>query len=482
MSEDSKRCPYCDEEIHFNAIKYKHCGSSLMERPAVTALHEISVLDALGARYEVLHEIGRGGMGVVYKAIQRNLDRVVALKVLPQTVTPDAEVLKRFQSEARKAALLNHPHIVAIYDSDVKHGVPYLAMEFIDGRDLRTIIVREGPLPFAKVIVWIKPVVEALAFAHHKGLVHRDIKSANILVSNEGRPVLTDFGIAKIIEDSQVARADETSQLTQIVMAAGTLQFMSPELLAGKPAHAVSDIYALGVVMYHCLTGELPFRSDLEQLMQLDAAENTAPDRAKIFERWGDFWMKMRNYDEAAEKYRNGLAALPNDVNLVEKSKNAERQKDLWLDVEVVHVHGETFEMGDSFGDGENDERPLHKVTVKDFFIGKYEITFGQYEKFCRVTRRNVPSDNGWGAGKRPVINVSWNDANDFCRWLSRRTGKVVRLPTEAEWEFAARNRGQGMKWAGTNEAQDLRCSNRSAGESGQMHFPTGFRIVSLQD
>lgn len=124
--------------------------------------------------------------------------------------------------------------------------------------------------------------------------------------------------------------------------------------------------------------------------------------------------------------------------------------------IEFVFVPGSTFEMGDLWGDGYNDEQPVHTVTVSDFWMSTYEITFVQYDAFCEATGADKPGDAGWGRGNRPVIYVSWNDAVAFCAWLSKKSGETVRLPTEAEWEYAARAGGKRQKWPGTNKEDDL--------------------------
>ena len=122
--------------------------------------------------------------------------------------------------------------------------------------------------------------------------------------------------------------------------------------------------------------------------------------------------------------------------------------KDPYLGMEFVWVKGGCYEMGDTFGDGDSDERPVHTVCVDGFWMGKYEVTFEEYDRFCEETGRRKPDDRGWGRGRRPVINVSWNDARAFAKWLSRKTGCTFRLPTEAEWEYACRSGGKKVKYA----------------------------------
>ena len=164
---------------------------------------------------------------------------------------------------------------------------------------------------------------------------------------------------------------------------------------------------------------------------------------------------EQRDREEAAKTEAERLAA---EQLAREKAARqaAEEEKRRWLGIEFVLVKGGTFEMGDIFGDGIIDEKPVHTVTVSDFYLSKYEITFAQYDAFCVATGGSKPGDQGWGRGNRPVINVSWNEVVAFCQWLSQKMGVGVRLPTEAEWEYAARSGGKREKWAGTSSQSSL--------------------------
>lgn len=250
-----KNCPYCDELISINAIKCKHCGSMLNEMPNPSQITDPFTYTkmSLSNRYDILSEIGRGGMATVYKAIQRNLQRTVALKVIHQNLVHDKEFIERFHSEARLAASLNHPNIVSIYDEGIENGVHYIAMEYLNGDDLHKKIKTRGKLSIDRTIQIISPIAESLDYIHKRGLIHRDIKTSNIIITNDYRPVLTDFGIARAISGSK---------LSQTGSVLGTPEYMSPEQADGIGAEPRSDLYSLGIVLYECLTGTVPFTGD----------------------------------------------------------------------------------------------------------------------------------------------------------------------------------------------------------------------------
>jgi len=200
---------------------------------------------------EIVEMVGQGGMGVVYKAVQRNLGRTVALKVLSPHLSADPEFVERFTREARALASLSHPNIVGIYDSGIHDHVPYLVMEYVDGTPLRKMLASKKLTP-ERVLEVIPQICDALHYAHAHGVVHRDIKPENILVDREGRVRIADFGLAKL------ASLDET-RITRTGYVMGSPHYMAPEQFAnsGRVDHR-ADIYSLGVVFYEMLTGEVP--------------------------------------------------------------------------------------------------------------------------------------------------------------------------------------------------------------------------------
>ena len=204
-------------------------------------------------KYQIGPEIGRGGMGAVYKGYDPALNRAVAVKILAPHLTWERRFVDRFVQEARTVAQLNHPHIVSIHDVGVQDGVYYLVMAFVEGETLRDLIVRQGALPPRRAAEILAQVAQALDYAHQRGVVHRDVKPGNILMEAGQRVVLTDFGIAQAVEGPR---------LTATGMSLGTPEYMSPEQAMGEPTDARSDVYSLGIVLYEMLTGRVPFRAD----------------------------------------------------------------------------------------------------------------------------------------------------------------------------------------------------------------------------
>ncbi|WP_333691732.1 serine/threonine-protein kinase, partial [Chloroflexus sp.] len=211
-------------------------------------------------RYEVIEELGRGGMARVYRARDPQLQRIVALKVLAAQLSLDAEFIKRFEREARTAANLRHPNIVTVYDIGEDQGLHYIAMEYIDGLPLHTILERRGTLGLEYAIALLEPIAAALDYAHQAGAVHRDVKPHNIMVDRNGRVVLTDFGIAQTLE------ADD-QRLTRTGVFMGTPEYISPEQAEARRVDGRSDLYSLAVVAYEIITGRVPFSGPTPQLI-----------------------------------------------------------------------------------------------------------------------------------------------------------------------------------------------------------------------
>jgi len=250
-------CPYC--VLKLGSGSELGGGNATAAYPPTSPVPAMEDLAALFPQLEIIGLVGRGGMGVVYKARQPSLDRVVALKILPPDVGRDPTFAERFNREARALAKLSHPNIVAIFDSGHTGGLYYLVMEYVDGVNLRQAILAEQITP-QKALAIVPQICDALQYAHEEGVVHRDIKPENVLLDRKGRVKVADFGLAKLLG---LAARDIT--LTGTSQAMGTLHYMAPEQYE-KPQTVDhrADIYSLGVVFYELLTGRLPLgRFDL---------------------------------------------------------------------------------------------------------------------------------------------------------------------------------------------------------------------------
>lgn len=209
-------------------------------------------------RYRIVDLLGRGGMALVYRGHDDELDRPVAIKLLADNLAADESSRRRFLREARLAARLTHPNIVQVYDSGEDGGRPYIVMEYVDGETLGDLLQRQGTLPPAEAIRLALQACAGLAHAHREGLVHRDIKPQNLLLRRDGTLKIADFGIA---------RSAHGTRLTEIGSILGTAAYLAPEQAAGEDVAAPADLYALGVILYQMLTGRTPYTADTLTLL-----------------------------------------------------------------------------------------------------------------------------------------------------------------------------------------------------------------------
>jgi len=550
-------------------------------------------------KYTISGEIGKGGMGVVYRGLDPYIGRAVAIKTIRlDTLRQESgkeEALKRFMREAQAAGNLSHPNIVTIYDVGEHDGLIYIAMEFIEGCSLESLLQRKQKFTLDEIVHLFSQIGGALDYAHGKGIVHRDIKPANILVGQDLKVTLVDFGIART----------GASTMTQTGMLMGTPRYMSPEQIAGKKVDSRADIFSLGAILYELLTQQNPFEGEsittviykimhaelrplsdfnqqLPEGLERVVKKTLARDADARYRNCGELLADLKKYSlpKGAEATliksgppvrdtqvlapmensgfvprsksrkplffllaaligllavvmvfigiggrRNGRpeaaggeisqpaglaegrgagtekipqaeigAGQPEAVGTAQASgfavdkKNAlpssgagtadsrsqlekppaesavaeaaARVQDEKTPADaaapnkkgfmervfsnrtvMVQIPPGNFTIGSPRSQGNADEHPAHKVLISDFWLGKTEVTFEQFDVFCRDTGRGLPADEGWGRGSRPVINVSWSDAESYCRWLAQKTGRNFRLPREAEWEKAAREK-----------------------------------------
>ncbi len=216
------------------------------------AISDTLIGTVFDGRYRIVRKLGAGGMADVYLAEDQELGRRVAIKILNDRHAADDQFIERFRREAKNAAGLSHPNIVSVYDRGEAEGTYYIAMEYLDGRSLKELIVSRGSAPVKLAIEYTRQVLAAVGFAHRNGIVHRDIKPHNVMVGPEGRLKVTDFGIAR----------SGASQMTEVGSIIGTAQYLSPEQARGSRVDQTSDLYSVGVVLYEILTGRVPFTGD----------------------------------------------------------------------------------------------------------------------------------------------------------------------------------------------------------------------------
>jgi eukaryotic-like serine/threonine-protein kinase len=527
-------------------------------------------------QYELVEEVARGGMGIVYKARQRKLDRIVALKMI---LLDSESAVRRFQFEAEAAAKLDHPGVVPIHDVGEHNGQHYLCMAFVDGESLAARVSR-GPLPPDEAARIVRDVAEAVQHAHERGIIHRDLKPANIMIDGTNRPRVTDFGLAR--------KSDVVGALTTDGSIFGTPSYMSPEQASGRTARIgpACDIYALGAVLFHLLTGQPPFAGsnvleiirqvcedapkalcdvdaalpkpleaiclnclakdpqdrypmaaaladDLNRFLQREPISQLSERRHSASPKWtrrpvavgivGVFvlfllgaavWSRSlarRSSDTAqvADDGRPALLNAPFDKDEAKAKRAAwaqyqqiHEQRKNSIDMELVLIPAGRFSMGSPETANElmkafpyakkgwfAGDRPVHRVTIShSFYLGKYEVTKGQFKKFVenvgyrtdaekdgkggfgytgnddkRFEHRPSFSWRDWGIEEgdtSPVVNVSWNDALAFCEWLSKKEGEKYRLPTEAEWEYACRAGTVSRYYNGENPEDLIKIAN----------------------
>ena len=524
-------------------------------------------MERLG-RYELLEELGRGAMGVVYKARDPQIDRLVAVKVLAPAPGLDAgeaqQHRERFQREARAAGRLAHPNIVTIHDVGEDQGRAFLVMEFVEGQTLDRILRTRRLLPLEEVLTIGEQIASGLEYAHRHGIIHRDVKPANILLTREGVVKVTDFGIARIT-------GSETTQSGQTL---GTPSYMSPEQVTGQNLDGRSDIFSLGTVLYEVLSGEKAFPGEtLSTIIYRIVHEDPIPlrrlnpafpaaletclqkaltkDPSARYTRATDLAGDLRRAAEGTVVSAPAAAATESTVTLPAQPPpfpRRQRRRLVWPalaagifavavlalilavwgrasrtlerpttppvsqalkkeaartkarpdeaarreaatppasatqrggadDVEMVYVPAGTFTMGDTHGDGEADERPAQRLTVPAFWLDRTEVTHAQFAAFAKFVRDSGQArEDRWGMeqGKdqHPVVNIPWRVAVAYCRWAGKR------LPTEAEWEYAARGT-DGRKYPWGNAWDDGR-ARFGGSRGGQGAVPVGSYPTSI--
>src|SRR6202047_80751 len=255
-------CPHCSTANPDFATSCKECSTPLLsindsdsETIQMVDPSAIALGSDFGTRYRIESLLGQGGMGRVYKAYDKDLDRTVAIKVVREGAIGQVDALKRFKQELVLASKISHKNILRIHDMGEVAGVRFISMAYIQGKDLQHIIRENPKMPLDRVLKFAQQIAEALAAAHAEGVVHRDLKPQNLLVGNDDQVFVCDFGLAKSFEESAIG-------MTRTGAFLGTPRYMSPEQVEGKPADQRADIYAFGLILYEMVTGDVPFTGE----------------------------------------------------------------------------------------------------------------------------------------------------------------------------------------------------------------------------
>jgi DNA-binding beta-propeller fold protein YncE/ABC-type branched-subunit amino acid transport system substrate-binding protein len=410
------------------------------------------------AGYRIEEEIGRGGMGVVYRALDLSLERLVALKLIAPELATDEGFRKRFLRESRVAASLDHPHVLPVFSAGEEDGHLYLAMRYVEGEDLKTHLRREGTLPPEQAVRICSQVAEALDAAHRRGLVHRDLKPANVLLDLSGEAYLADFGLTK-----QVGTAStETGQLV------GTLDYLAPEQIRGEEIDGRTDEYALACVLYECLAGQAPFHRSTEaellwaHMQEDPPALSSRPELDPVFRR-ALAKEKEERYESAAAFVEAAAAAIGLETPRLRRRRKLMRRSRLLLAAGALLLAGAAVAAGVAI------TRPSEPKAVGNA-VAAIEPAQGDVSSYTATG--TTPSNVVIGGGSVWVLNA---DDRTISR-IDPRTRKIVKtfatggVPTDLAFE-------DGSLWVGNGSVASVGLASQGYTSSVVRIDPDTYRV-----
>lgn len=461
-----------------------------------SALDVKSGISLCNGRYKLLKVLGKGGFGITYLGLHTGLNKKVAIKeyfpkdsfrrqsdgtqVSYSNTGENRKNIERFLKEARTMAELKHKGVVSVSDVFEENATAYYVMDYIEGQSLED----KGTIPESAALKYIDQVAQALKYIHDKGILHLDIKPANIMIDRDDNAVLIDFGISKHYDGG-----GEATSTTTVGYSAGysPIEQMTPGGL--KQFTPSTDIYALGATIYKVISGTKPPAStDLADDATLTkpagmsqalfrtvskCMEQKRKDRPQTMDEVIALLSKEQDIFQQTQPLTSGMSRQSSESKLESAIGNFGEDISVFnvkgVEFKMVKVQGGTFQMGATSEQGSDvwkDEKPVHSVTLSDYYIGQTQVT----QELWQVVMGNNPSEFR-GDNQRPVENVSWNDCQEFIEGLNRLTGKNFRLPTEAEWEFAARggNKRNDYKYSGSNKANDVAWYENNSGTNSVM-------------